>query len=588
MARTKDEETQMPTGEIYPRLLRYTWAHKKWLGIAVVGMAGYAGADTALIYILKPLLDGSIVDRDPWMIRWIPVFMLGLFVLRGTFGFFSSYGMAWVANRVIYSVRHDIFGKFLMLPSTFFDHNSSGKTTAKLTYYTGQISGAATSAITIMIQDTLRIVGFTFLMFWISWSLALITLLVGPIIALIIGHVSKRFRRYSMRIQQSMSDITHISEEVLTGQRVVKVFNGQEHERARFERINEHNRRMSMRKATTSAASVPVIQLIAAFAVAFVVSVAVRDTGGGVMSPGDLATFFGAMMAMMGPIKRLTSVNATIQAGMAAAGAIFELIDEPNENDRGTIALDRAQGDIAVRDLSFGYPRTERNVLRGINFAVKPGQTVAFVGRSGSGKSTLLSLLPRFYDYSEGSIQLDGHELTEYQLADLRAQISLVDQNVILFNDTVAANIAYGSQDNIDRDTVMDAARRAYAADFIESLPNGYDTRVGQNGIMLSGGQRQRIAIARALLKDSPILILDEATSALDTESEKAIQKGLDVLMRDRTTLVIAHRLSTIQDADLIVVLHDGELVEQGTHTQLMAIGGHYRSLHDIQFAEPG
>lgn len=578
----------MQTGEIYPRLLRYTWAHKKWLGIAGVGMAGYAAADTALIYILKPLLDGSIVDRDPWMIRWIPAFMLGLFVMRGTFGFFSRYGMAWVANRVIYSVRHDIFDKFLLLPSSFFDHNSSGKTTAKLTYYTGQISGAATSAITIMIQDTLRIVGFTFLMFWINWSLALITLLVGPIIALIIGHVSKRFRRYSMRIQQSMSDITHISEEVLTGQRVVKVFNGQEHERASFDRINEHNRRMSMRQASTSAASIPIIQLIAAFAVAFVVSVAVRDTGGGVMSPGDLATFFGAMMAMMGPIKRLTSVNATIQAGMAAAGAIFELIDEPSEIDQGTLAVDRSRGQIAVRGLTFRYPRTERDVLRDINFAVEPGQTVAFVGRSGSGKSTLLSLLPRFYDYSEGSIQLDGHELPEYRLEDLRAQISLVDQNVILFNDTVAGNIAYGSLGDIDRETVMDAARRAYAADFIESLPNGYDTLVGQNGIMLSGGQRQRIAIARALLKDSPILILDEATSALDTESEKAIQKGLDVLMRDRTTLVIAHRLSTIQDADLIVVLHDGALVEQGTHTQLMAIDGHYRSLHDIQFAEPG
>lgn len=583
----KKIETQLPIGEIYPRLLRYTWVHKKWLGIAAIGMAGYAAADTGLIYILKPLLDGSIVDRDPWMIRWVPVFMLGLFLLRGVFGFCSSYGMSWVANRVIYNVRRDIFAQFLRLPASFFDANSTGKTTAKLTYYTGQISGAATSAITIMIQDTLRIVGFTFLMFWVNWSLALITLVVGPIIAVIISHVSKRFRRYSMSIQQSMSDITHVSEEVLTGQRVVKVFGGQAHERNSFDRINERNRRMSMRKATTSAASVPVIQLIAAFAVAFVVSVAVRDTGGGIMSPGDLATFFGAMMAMMGPIKRLTSVNATIQAGMAAAGAIFELIDEPTENDTGTLAIERARGDIVVRDLSFRYPRTEQAVLRDINFEVKPGQTVAFVGRSGSGKSTLLSLLPRFYDYSEGSIQLDGHELTEYKLNDLRQQISLVDQNVVLFNDTVAGNIAYGALGGADRETVIDAARRAYAADFIESLPNGYDTLVGQNGIMLSGGQRQRIAIARALLKDSPILILDEATSALDTESEKAIQKGLDVLMRDRTTLVIAHRLSTIQDADRIVVLHDGELVEQGTHSELMGIGGHYRSLHDIQFARP-
>lgn len=587
MARKKFE-TQMPIGEIYPRLLRYTWRHKKWLGIAGVGMAGYAAADTGLIYILKPLLDGSIVDRDPWMIRWIPVFMLGLFLVRGVFGFCSSYGMSWVANRVVYNVRDDVFGKFLRLPSSFFDANSTGKTTAKLTYYTGQISGAATSAITILVQDTLRIVGFTFLMFWINWSLALITLVVGPLITLIINHVSKRFRRYSMSIQQSMSDITHVSEEVLTGQRVVKVFGGEDHERAAFDRINEHNRRMSMRKATTSAASVPVIQLIAAFAVAFVVSVAVRDTGGGIMSPGDLATFFGAMMAMMGPIKRLTSVNATIQSGMAAAGAIFELLDSQEEEDRGTRTIERAQGDIRFRDLWFRYPNTETDVLRDISFDVEPGQTVAFVGRSGSGKSTLLALLPRFYDYDRGHIHLDGHELKEYRLADLRRQISLVDQNVVLFNDTVARNIAYGVLGGVARETVIDAAKRAYADEFIQSLPRGYDTLVGQNGIMLSGGQRQRLAIARALLKDSPILILDEATSALDTESEKAIQKGLDVLMRDRTTLVIAHRLSTIQDADRIVVLHDGALVEQGSHTELMALGGHYRSLHDIQFARPG
>jgi len=582
----KKIETDMPTGEIYPRLLRYTWAHKRWLGMAGIGMAGYAAADTALLYILKPLLDGSIVDRDPWMIRWVPAFILLLFLFRGVFGFCSSYGMSLVANRVIYNVRTDIFSQFLRLPASFFDANSTGKTTAKLTYYTGQISGAATSAITIMVQDSLRIVGFTFLMFWINWSLALITLLVGPVIAIIVSQVSKRFRRYSVSIQQSMSDITHISEEVLTGQRVVKVFGGEARERRGFDRINEHNRRMSMRKATTTAASVPVIQMIAAFAVAFVVAVAVRDSGGGVMSPGDLAAFFGAMMAMMGPIKRLTSVNATIQAGMAAAGAIFELIDEPVENDHGTRRIERAQGRVRVENLCFRYANTEHDVLRNISFEVEPGQTVAFVGRSGSGKSTLLSLLPRFYDYDSGHIMLDEHEISDYRMADLRRQISLVDQNVVLFNDTVAGNIAYGVLDGTDRAAVEDVARRAFAADFIEALPQGYDTQVGQNGIMLSGGQRQRIAIARALLKNAPILILDEATSALDTESERAIQQGLDNLMKNRTTLVIAHRLSTIQDADRIVVLHDGELVEQGTHAQLMERHGHYRSLHGIQFSQ--
>ncbi|HET7314711.1 lipid A export permease/ATP-binding protein MsbA [Salinisphaera sp.] len=583
----KKIHTDMPMGEIYPRLLRYSWRYKQWLGFAAIGMAIYAGTDTALIYILKPLLDGSIVDRDPWMIHWIPIFMLGLFIMRGIAGFVSNYGMAWVANRVVYNVRSDVFEKFLHLPASFFDRNTTGRTTAMLTYYTSQISGAATSAITIVIQDSLRIVGFTLLMFWINWSLALITLAVGPIIALIVSHVSKRFRRYSASIQQSMGDITHISEEVLTGQRVVKVFGGEAYERGAFERVNERNQRIAMRKATTSAASVPVIQFIAAIAIAFVVSVAVRNTGGGVMTPGDLATFFGAMMGMMGPIKRLTGVNATIQAGMAAAGAIFELIDEPGEPDRGRRAIERAAGRIEVEGVSFRYPGSEHDVLRDISFNVEPGRTIAFVGRSGSGKSTLLSLLPRFYDAQHGRIALDGVSVFDYRLADLRRQISLVDQNVVLFNDTIAGNIAYGALGGVDRATIEEAAKRAYAAEFIESLPRGYDTLVGQNGLMLSGGQRQRIAIARALLKDAPILILDEATSALDTESEKAIQQGLDNLMRDRTTLVIAHRLSTVQDADRIVVMHDGRLVEQGSHAELMAHRGHYRSLHEIQFAHP-
>jgi subfamily B ATP-binding cassette protein MsbA len=583
----KKVDTDKPTAEIYPRLLGYTWRYKQWLCIAAIGMGLYAVSDTALIYILKPLLDGSIVNRDPWMIRWIPIFMLGLLVARGLSGFLATYGMAWLSNRVVYNVRSDLFAKFLQLPASFFDANSTGKTTAKLTYYTGQISGAATSAVTILIQDSLRIVGFTFLMFWVNWSLALIAFLVGPLIALIISHVSKRFRRYSATLQQSMGDFTHISEEVLTGQRVVKVFGGETHEAETFERVNGHNQRIAMRKATTTAVSIPVIQIITGIAAAFVVSIAIRNTGGGVMSPGDLATFFGAMMGMMQPIKRLTGVNATIQAGMAAAGAIFELIDEPGEDDRGTLSVERAQGRIEVAHLSFRYSQSERDALRDISFQVQPGQTVAFVGRSGSGKSTLLSLLPRFYDFSEGSIRLDGQDLRDYRMADLRRQISLVDQNVVLFNDTIAGNIAYGALGGADRERVIDAAERAFAADFIDKLPQGYDTLVGQNGIMLSGGQRQRIAIARALLKDAPILILDEATSALDTESERAIQQGLENLMRDRTTLVIAHRLSTIQDADHIVVLHDGALVEQGSHEQLMARGGHYRSLHDIQFSRP-
>lgn len=578
--------TELTTREIYPRLLQYSARYWRWLALAVLGMGAYAAADTALIYILKPLLDGSIVDRDPFLIRWIPVFLLLLFLARGVAGFLSNYGMAWVANKVVYAVRADIFAQYLRLPVAFFDAHSTGKITAKLTFYSSQIAGAATNAITIVVQDTLRVVGFIGLMFYLNWVLALVSLTIGPLIMGIISYVSKRFRRYSGHIQSSMGDLTHISEEVLIGNRVVKVFGGEAYERENFERINEHNRKMSMRMQATTAASVPVIQFIAAFAVAGVVWIAINDTGGGVMSPGDLAAFFGAMMALMGPIKRLTNVNATIQQGMAAAGAIFELLDEPGETPGGDVRIGRASGSIVVRNLGFRYPNSSKQVLKGINFQVAPGKTVAFVGRSGSGKSTLLSLLPRFYELGEGTITLDGHDIREYNLVSLREQISLVDQSVVLFNDTVARNIAYGVLRNASRAAIEDAARRAYAADFIESLPQGYDTVVGQNGVMLSGGQRQRLAIARALLKNAPILILDEATSALDSESERAIQQGLEQLMRDRTTLVIAHRLSTIVHADHIIVLDDGVLVEQGTHAQLVMRGGHYRELYDMQFSD--
>lgn len=576
----------MPTREIYPRLLRYSMAHWHWMLLAVIGMIGYAGADTALIYVLKPLLNGGIVNRDPAVIYWLPVFLMVLFIGRGIAGFMSTYGMAWVANQVIFQVRAEIFTQFLRLPVAYLDNHVSGKLTATLTYYTGQISSAATSAITVLVQDSLRVVGYLGMMFYLNWSLALLTLTVGPIIGLVINYVSRRFRRYSARIQSSMGDLTHISESALTGHRVIKVFGGEAYERDAFDDVNEHNRRMSMRMATTRAASVPVIQIIAAFAAAGVVWVIMRDTGGGAMTAGGVAAFFGAMMGLMGPIKRLTNVNAKIQQGMAAAGSIFELLDEHEEDQGGTHTLDRAKGVIDIQSLCFAYPNTTETVLNEVDIAVSPGETVAVVGRSGSGKSTLLSLLPRFYDPSSGRILLDGVDLRDYDLANLRDHISLVDQNVVLFNDTIMRNIAYGSLKDCSQDDVEAAAKRAYADEFIHGLPAGYETTVGQNGIMLSGGQRQRLAIARAILKNAPVLLLDEATSALDTESEQAIQKGLDVLMRDRTTLVIAHRLSTIRDADRILVMHDGALVEQGTHDELLARDGHYRLLHDMQFKE--
>ncbi|MDN5863213.1 MAG: ATP-binding cassette domain-containing protein, partial [Salinisphaera sp.] len=493
--RVKEIETSYRTRDIYPRLLRYTLRYWPWMALALVCMAVYAGLDTALLYILKPLLDGSIVERDPFMIRWIPVILFGLFLIRGVVGFGSRYGLARVARHVIFDVRRDIFAQFLRLPVAYFQRTASGKLTAKLTYYTSQIEGAGIYALTIVVQDSLRLVGFIGLMFYLNWLLALLTLTAGPLIAWVVRGVTLRFRRYSGRIQTSMGDITQISEEMLTGHRVVKIFGGEDYERKRFAKVNEHNRRMSMRMAATQAASVPVIQVISAFAVAGVVWVAVHQATAGGMTAGGLAAFFGAMLALMGPIKRLTNVNAAIQKGLAAMGSIFELLDESGEDAGGDQTLERAAGSITIDKLWFRYPDTSRDVLRGIDLDVKAGETIALVGRSGSGKSTLLSLLPRFYDPSQGRIRLDGADLRAYRLADLRAQVSLVDQNVVLFNDTVARNIAYGSLVRHGRGEIMAAARRAYAAGFIEALQRGYDTLIGQNGIKLSGGPRQRLAI---------------------------------------------------------------------------------------------
>lgn len=587
MARKKTSKGEMSTREIYPRLLRYTWQFKELFGFAVFGMAVYALTDTALVYMLKPLLDGSIVERDPFVIKWIPFFMLGLFIIRGGAGFVSSYSIAKLGIRVIFMIRSDIFQKFLQLPASFFDRNTTGRTTAMLTYHTRQVRGAATQAVRILVEDSLKIIGFTVLMFWVNWSLSLISLIVGPIIILILRHISGLFRGYSVAIQKAVSNIAHTSDEVLLGHRMVKIFGGETQEDNAFAKVNGKDQKNALKRAKTEAASVPAIQFVAAIAIAFVIAIAIRDTGGGVMSPGDIATFFGAMMGMMGPFKRLARVSNTIQTGMAAAGAIFDLLDVPGEEDNGTRTINRAEGRIHISNVDFRYPTGKQDVLRDINVNIEPGQVVAFVGRSGSGKTTLMSLIPRFYNIKRGEITLDGVSLPEYRLADLRRQISLVDQNVVLFNDTIANNIAYGALRDATREQIREAAHKANAADFIESLPKGYDTKVGQNGLNLSGGQRQRLAIARAVLKDAPILLLDEATSALDTESEKAIQEGLDNLMRDRTTLVIAHRLSTIHDADQIVVMHDGAIMEHGTHTELMARDGHYKSLHDIQFAAP-
>lgn len=570
-------------GAIYKRLLSYSLRHWQVLIVGVTGMVAFAGADTTLAWLIKPLMDEGFVNRDPDFIRWIPFALLAIFVWRGIASFTTNYSLQWVGRMIIKRLRAEIFEHYLHLPTAYFDHNTSGSLIAKLTYHVEQVANSVTDAFLSVVKDGLTVIGLLGLMFYLSVKLALLALIGGPVIALVMVYVSKRFRRYSSHIQGSVGDVTHVSEEAIGGHRVIKVFGGHGYEREHFEAVNERNRRLFNKLARTKELSTPVIQFIAAIAIASVVYVATTSQGDEMLTPGTFISFFGALIGIMGPLRRLSNVNASVQRGIAAATNIFQLLEEPLENQGGDLRVERASGGLRFENLSFRYPRGDGLVLQDVELDIKPGQMVAFVGRSGSGKSTLLGLIPRFYDVTGGRILLDGHDIREYALDNLRNQIALVDQNVVLFNDTVARNLAYGNLSGTSREQITEAAKSAYAWDFIKALPKGLDTEIGQHGVLLSGGQRQRLAIARALLKDAPILILDEATSALDTESERHIQKALEVLMEDRTTLVIAHRLSTVLNADMIVVMHEGRIVECGSHDELLAREGHYAALYRVQ-----
>ena len=569
---------------VYRRLLRYVGVYWTTFAFAVLGMAVAAAGDTAFVLLIKPMLDGIFVNKDPDAIRYIPLALVAVFLVRGMSGFVADTFMMKVGRNVIRDVRKQMFDKLLMLPVSYYDNTPSSQLISKLIYDTEQIYSAASKAILILVRDNLTIVGLLGVMIYHNWRLSLLFLLVGPVIALLVVEIGNRLRRIGRRIQTSMGDVTRVAHEAIDGQRVIKTYGTQDYERAHFSVANEMACRQQKKMTVTGALADPITLLIGSLAFAAVLYIATQPSMRDELTVGTFMSFMSALMMLFSPMKRLTKINTTTQSGIAAAQSIFEFLDAAEEIDIGTQVLERAGGQVEFRDVSFVYQGGPANVLEHVSFVVESGQTVAIVGKSGSGKSTLASLLPRFYDVSHGAILVDGVDIRELKLHDLRRQFAFVSQDITLFNDTIAQNIAYGHLAESGMEGVTAAADAAHATDFIRRLPQGFDTMVGENGVLLSGGQRQRIAIARALLKNAPILILDEATSALDSEAEQHIQVALDNLTSNRTTLVIAHRLSTIEKADQIVVLDHGRVVEQGTHRELLAHNGVYAQLHQRQF----
>lgn len=591
MTDTSKESFMRSTARIYLRLLGYVKPYWIAFAISILGFMIFASSQPAMAWMLKYFVDGLTYGQGAIFLGvpllWgFPLFIILVAFYQGIGSYLGNYFLAKVSLGVVHDLRTSLFQNLLTLPNRFFDQQNSGHLVSRITFNTTMVTGAATDAIKVVFREGMTVIFLFAYLLWMNWQLTLVLMAILPVIGLMVNSASKRFRKLSVKIQTAMGDVTHVTSETISGYRVVRSFGGERYETERFHRASEENRQRGLKMTRTGAIFTPSLQLVTYSAMAVVMFLVLFLRGDA--TAGDLVSYITAAGLLPKPVRQLSEVSANIQKGIAAAESIFDQLDEEPELDTGSHEADRVTGRLEIRDLSFTYPSAEKPVLEDVQLTIEPGQMVALVGRSGSGKSTLASLIPRFYQHTQGQVLLDGVEISEYRLRNLRRHIALVTQSVTLFNDTVANNIAYGDLAGAPRHDVVAAAEAAYAREFIEKLPQGFDTLVGENGVLLSGGQRQRLAIARALLKDAPVLILDEATSALDTESERHIQAALDKVMEGRTTLVIAHRLSTIEKADLILVMDQGRIVERGTHAELLAHNGPYARLHSMQFEDQG
>lgn len=574
----KNIDRDFSTLHTFSKLFPYITKHKLLLFFAIILLITSAFADTSLIAILQPLLDKGFVENDQNFLFMAPIYIFGLVLLRGVANYGYSYFLSLISTDIVLKIRQRLFNHFVDAPVSFYDKNSTGRLLSRITYDTDQVASASSDALITIVRESAFICGLFYTMFINSWQLSLSLIFITPIVIGLITFVSIKFRKMAKTMQNSMGNVTMSVEQMLKGHREIILFGAQDEESHHFAKVSNRFRRDTMRLVSISALSTPIVQLIISFAIAFVLLMASNPDLN--ITPGQFTVVFSSLVALMQPIKSLTSVNADFQKGMAACQTLFSIFDQPIEKDNGNLTIERVKGNIEFKHVSFTYETRQEPALKDINFTVEHGKTIALVGRSGSGKTTIASLLTRFYDINEGEILIDNYNIQDLTLYSLRDQIGLVSQNVHLFNDTIANNIAYGQIGEYSLNQIEEAAKKAYAYDFIKELENGFDTIVGENGILLSGGQRQRIAIARALLRDNPILILDEATSALDSESEKAIQKALEELQKGRTSIVIAHRLSTIEKADKILVIDGGEIVEQGNHHELISQNGIYSKLY--------